>query len=143
MTHLLLLLLTLFFSLSGPAMGEYSDFGRSSLAAKTAGQLGREGEAAIKASTGLSKNTESFIVNGRTRIPDFVTARDPAGFPTGLIESKNVQYQSFTRQLRDYGDLVGPGGRVDVALPPGARVSRPLQNTFDNPNNPLFRMDLP
>jgi len=35
MTHLLLLLLTLFFSLSGPAMGEYSDFGRSSLAAKT------------------------------------------------------------------------------------------------------------
>jgi len=35
MTHLLLLLLTLFFSLSGPAMGEYNDFGRSSLAAKT------------------------------------------------------------------------------------------------------------
>jgi len=28
------MLLTLLFSLSGPAMGEYSDFGRSSLAAK-------------------------------------------------------------------------------------------------------------
>jgi len=35
MTRLFLMLLTLLFSLSGPAMGEYSDFGRSSLAAKT------------------------------------------------------------------------------------------------------------
>jgi len=35
MTRLFLLLLTLLFSLSGPAMGEYSDFERSSLAAKT------------------------------------------------------------------------------------------------------------
>jgi hypothetical protein len=112
-------------------------------AAETAGQLGREGEAAIEAATGLSKNTESFVVNGRTRIPDFVTARDPAGLPTGLIESKNVQYQSLTRQLQDYRDWVGAGGRVDVALPPGARVTGPLQKAFDNPNNPLFRMDLP
>jgi len=35
MTRLLLVLLTLLFSLSGPAMGEYSDFERSSLGAKT------------------------------------------------------------------------------------------------------------
>jgi len=35
MTRLFLLLLTLLFSLSGPAMGEYSDFSCSSLAAKT------------------------------------------------------------------------------------------------------------
>ncbi|MFQ3582057.1 MAG: hypothetical protein SNJ49_09145 [Chloracidobacterium sp.] len=40
MTRLLLLLLTLLFSLSGPAMGEYSDVGQSSNAAKTAGRLG-------------------------------------------------------------------------------------------------------
>jgi len=38
MTRLLLLLLTLLFSLSGPAMGGYSDFERSVLAAKTAPQ---------------------------------------------------------------------------------------------------------
>jgi len=37
MTRLFLMLLTLLFSLSGPAMGEYSDFGRSSLAAKGVG----------------------------------------------------------------------------------------------------------
>jgi len=35
MTRLTLFMLTLLFSLSGPAMGKYSDFGRSSLAAKT------------------------------------------------------------------------------------------------------------
>ena len=35
MTRLLCVLLTLLFSLSGPAMGEYSDFGRWSNAAKT------------------------------------------------------------------------------------------------------------
>jgi len=34
MTRLILLLLTLLFSLSGSAIGEYSDFGRSSFAAK-------------------------------------------------------------------------------------------------------------
>ena len=38
MTRLILLLLTLLFSLSGSAIGEYSDFGRSSFAAKTTGR---------------------------------------------------------------------------------------------------------
>ena len=39
MTRLLCVLLTLLFSLSGPAMGEFSDFCRSSLAAKTIPEL--------------------------------------------------------------------------------------------------------
>jgi hypothetical protein len=43
MTRLFLLLLPLLFSLSEPAMGEYSDFGQSSLAAKTALQIAEEG----------------------------------------------------------------------------------------------------
>jgi RHS repeat-associated protein len=109
----------------------------------TASTLGRQGEAAIQEATGLSKNTETFIVNGRARIPDFVVKRElVSDIPTQLIESKNVQYQSLTSQLRDYADLVGPGGRIDVALPTWARVSKPLQNAFDDPANPLFRMDL-
>lgn len=130
--------------LAGEVEGVVSNVVEKELAAnRTAGALGRQGEAAIEAATGLSKNTESFVVNGRTRIPDFIRARDPVtGLPTSVIESKNVQYQSLTSQLRDYRDLVGAGGRVDVALPPGARVSKPLQDAFDNPNNPLFRMDL-
>jgi len=36
MNHILICLLTLLFSLSGPAMGGYSEFGRSSLAARGA-----------------------------------------------------------------------------------------------------------
>jgi len=117
---------------------------KSAAAANTPAMLGRQGENAIRQATGLANNTQSFVVNGRTRIPDFVTGRSPSGAPTGLIESKNVQYQSLTRQLRDYADLVRPaGGRVDVALPPGSRVSRPLQRAFDDADNPLFRMDLP
>lgn len=62
-----------------------------------------------------------------------------------IIESKNVLYQSFTKQLRDYADLVGDGGRVDIALPRGAKVSRQLQFAFDDESNPLFRylMKLP
>jgi RHS repeat-associated protein len=128
--------------LPGGGYGAIDDVAEA--AAKSAGQLGREGEAAIHAATGLSKNTQSFVVNGRTRIPDFVNASDTTSrLPSHLIEVKNVQSQSLTRQLRDYANLVGPGGRVDVALPPGARVSGPLQNAFDNPNNPLFRTDLP
>lgn len=37
MTRLICILLTLLISLSGPAMGEYSDFGRWSIATKSAG----------------------------------------------------------------------------------------------------------
>lgn len=37
MTRTFIILLTLFFSLSGPAMGGYSDFGRSSNAANARG----------------------------------------------------------------------------------------------------------
>jgi len=113
--------------------------------ARASAMLGRQGEDAIRRATGLVKNTESFVVNGRTRIPDFVLARDPVtGLPSALIESKNVQYFSLTRQVRDYADLVRPaGGRVYVALPRGARVSKPALDAFDDPDNPLFRMDLP
>jgi hypothetical protein len=111
--------------------------------AKGAGQLGREGEAIATAITGAGKNTESWVVNGRVRTPDQVLAQDIiTRNPVHIVEVKNVKYQSLTRQLRDYRDLVGPGGRVDVALPPGARVSRSLQKAFDDPRNPLNRIDL-
>lgn len=110
---------------------------------KSAGQLGREGEAIASQITGVGKNTEAFVVNGRTRIPDQILSQDiVTRNPLNVVEVKNVQYQALTRQLRDYSDLVGPGGRVDVLLPLGARVSKPLQRAFDNPLNPLNRIDL-
>ncbi|MES2951502.1 MAG: putative toxin [Pseudomonadota bacterium] len=111
--------------------------------AKSAGQLGREGEALASRITGVGKNTESFLVNGRTRIPDQVISQDLlTRNPLHLVEVKNVKSQSLTRQLRDDIDLVGPGGRVDVMLPSGATASGPLQRAFDNPLNPLNRVDL-
>lgn len=109
----------------------------------TSGQLGRAGEELASQITGVGKNFRSWFVNGRARIPDQVLAQDIATRnPLIVVEVKNVRYQSLTRQLRDYTDLVGPGGRVDVMLPPGARVSGPLQRAFDNPVSPLSRVDL-
>jgi len=105
-------------------------------------RVGQAGEAVTAKMYG-ARNTESFLVNGRNRIPDHVLAQDiNTRMPTSIVEAKNVQYQSLTQQLRDYVGLVGRGGRVDVALPPGARVSGPLQRAFNNPRNPLNRIDL-
>jgi hypothetical protein len=62
-------------------------------AVKTAGQLGREGEAAVRSIYDLGKKQE-FVIDGRTRIPDGTNLR--AGT---LSEVKNTQYQGFTQQL--------------------------------------------
>lgn len=59
-------------------------------AAKTAGQLGREGEALASQITGAAKNTESWIINGRARIPDQVLAQDIlTRNPSHITEVKN------------------------------------------------------
>jgi uncharacterized protein RhaS with RHS repeats len=108
---------------------------------KSAGQLGREGEAAASAITGVGKNTEKFLVNGRTRIPDQVNASNIAtGNPLHVTEVKNVGSQSYTQQLRDNVDLVGGvggGGRVDVIVRQNTKVSGPLQEAHNNPDNPI------
>jgi len=102
-------------------------------AVKSVGQIGREGEALASEITGVGKNTEKFAVNGRNRIPDQVYAQNiVTRNPTALGEVKNVKYQAYTQQLKDDVTLVGPRGTVDVFLPPGARVSKPLQEAFDN-----------
>jgi hypothetical protein len=111
------------------------------------GILGRQGENAVSAATGLFKNTESFSVYGRTRIPDFIVSSNVAtGLPHHVIEVKNVIYQPLTSQLRDYAALVsqdGARGIVQVALPSWARVSKNLQAAFDDFNNPLTRIPIP
>jgi hypothetical protein len=106
---------------------------------------GQEGEATATLITGLPRNTQSFVINGRTRIPDQVGAQSLSNRnPTIINEVKNYVRGklSLTRQLRDDVDLVGPGGTVGVMLPPAARVTRPLQRAFDDPTNPLTRIDL-
>ena len=101
------------------------------------------GEEMASEITGAPQNFEKFTVNGRERIPDQVLAQDVATeAPTHIAEVKNVQRQPLTRQLRDDVDLVGPGGKVDVYLPPAARITRPLQRAFDDPLSPLTRQNL-
>ncbi len=56
MTRLLLLLLTLLFSLSGPAMGGYSDFWQSSNAANNAGAYVKSNAPAVQRTLPKDKN---------------------------------------------------------------------------------------
>jgi hypothetical protein len=95
MTRLLLLLLTLLFSLSGPAMGGYSDFWQSSLAAKTPLALPAP---RVRGNNPPVQSYEKIIVDpkgnaiplkpGETVVgsPDgrFIQVRDASGLPTGL-----------------------------------------------------------
>lgn len=97
-------------------------------AAKTAGQLGREGEAAVRAAYNIGeKPTRSILMNGRARIPDGLRPGE------SLSEVKNVDRLSFTRQLRDYAEYARSEGlRFDLYTRPSTRLSRPLQDAIDS-----------
>ena len=91
--------------------------------AKSAGQLGREGEAAVRAAYDIgSKPTQSIIMNGNPRIPDGLNLRLET-----LSEVKNVQSLSFTSQLRDYSGYAQEQGLTfNTYVRPGANLSKPL-----------------
>jgi hypothetical protein len=94
------------------------------LAAKTAGQLGREGEAAVRAAYDIGKK-EVLTINGRKRIPDGLTAN-------ALSEVKNVDRLSSTRQLRDYLEYSQRRGlRFDLYTRPDTRLSGSLRDAID------------
>jgi hypothetical protein len=63
-------------------------------AAVRAARIGREGEAAA----GITGPKVGVEINGRLRFPDELS-------PTSLKEVKNVERQSWTKQLKDYSDL--------------------------------------
>jgi RHS repeat-associated protein len=129
--------------MAGAANGAYRMVSGASNAGVTPHELGVNGENSASATSGACKNTQSFPVNGRNRIPDQVLASDVATRrPVHVAEVKNRQYQAYTQQLKDDVSLVGRNGKVDVYLPPGARVSGPLQEAFGNPRNPLNRVPL-
>jgi hypothetical protein len=92
----------------------------TSVARKTAGQLGREGEAAVRALYNIGEK-EAILINGRTRIPDGLTQ-------DALSEVKNVQSLSATSQLRDYLQYAESNGlRFDLYTRPDTKLSGPLQ----------------
>ncbi|WP_425219184.1 putative toxin [Ralstonia solanacearum] len=92
---------------------------------RMAGQIGRDGEAAVRASCDIGSK-ETLTINGRTRIPDGVT-KDV------LSEVKNVSRQSATRQIRDYVAYAEENGlRVDLYTRTDTRLSGPLQQMIND-----------
>lgn len=95
MTRLKLLLLTLLFSLSGPAMGEYSDFVRSSLAARTTPPIPRGRAPEIPSGqiseSGVMRQAENYLGSGYKEVPPgrYVSADGTRQFRYGAHETRN------------------------------------------------------
>lgn len=86
--------------------------------------MGQAGETA----SGITKNTQTLIINGRSRTPDQLTA-------TTIGEVKNVQYQYLSSQLRDYLAYAQQNAlqfNLYVRGGGGTRLSGPLQKLVDS-----------
>jgi len=123
MTRLTLFMLTLLFSLSGPAMGKYSDFGRSSLAAKTTPEVYRRGSATDNNLTTRPQDTRGLSTNikpppGKSQVVDTtklekletvqdgadhasVRPRDPKRMQEWIDSRSSDSTHEFTKELRD------------------------------------------
>jgi RHS repeat-associated protein len=88
-------------------------------ATAAARQLGRAGEAAVRAAHDIGPS-QAIKIGGRTRFPDGLTS-------TTLSEVKNVQSLSYTSQLRDYAAFARQEGLTfNLYVRPGAQLSQPL-----------------
>jgi hypothetical protein len=93
--------------------------------------IGQAGEAA----SGITNNTQSVIINGRTRIPDEF---DPSAGITG--EVKNVKYQWLSTQLKDDLSYAQANGwQLNLYANSGTRLSGPLQALVDSGDINLIR----
>lgn len=90
-------------------------------------RLGKQGENFVSQQLGLPHNTQTFSINGRDRIPDFIDKS------RGIIaESKNVAKQSYTRQLRDYVDMATEmGTKLELYVRQNTKLSKTLQEVID------------
>ena len=78
--------------------------------------------------SGIVKNTEKYLVNGRTRIPDGVT-------PKYIQEVKNVKRLSYTSQIRDSIQLANDTGRrLQLFVRPNTYLSGPLRDAISTYN---------
>jgi len=122
MTRLLLLLLTLLFSLSGPAMGGYIDFERSSLAAKaTPPTVDRIRQVAQQ---GYEYAVQNPCVPGLNRM--------------GLGKDAEIQATRWTRRWAERNGVdFGPGG-----LQFQVRGSNSVPDMVYNPATQIFDFKL-
>jgi hypothetical protein len=91
---------------------------------------GHSGELTTTEHYGVPKNNEKFEVNGRTRIPDHVISRDPVtGEPRIVADTKNAKsVDRLSTQFLDDLALVGPNGRLYIAVPENAYVASTVEN---------------
>jgi hypothetical protein len=88
-----------------------------------ASELGKQGEVYAAKDLGLQHNTSKIVINGRSRVPDFI---DEANGVIG--ESKNVAKLSYTRQLRDYVDKAKEmGTQLELYVRQDTVLSGPLK----------------
>jgi hypothetical protein len=124
MTRLFCILLTLLFSLSGSAMGEYSDFGRWSNAANTVAPVVRGGESSAAAigrqahndlaarvlqKPGWQSEPRLLGADGKFYKPDIVT---PNGRILELKPNTPSGRAAGARQVSNYEKQLGMPGRV-------------------------------
>jgi RHS repeat-associated protein len=88
---------------------------------KLASKLGQIGEKAVARVINLPKNTKSVIVQGRVRIPDFLTKKH-------LHEVKNVKRLSYTQQLKDFQRYAN-SKKIPMTIwtRTNTKISKPLQ----------------
>lgn len=85
-------------------------------------RIGQAGDKAVRAIHPIGEAGQSFIVNGRKRIPGGVNY-----FTRKISEIKNTSRQALTRQLRDYIDLANSKGySFDLYLRRGSTPTGPL-----------------
>lgn len=86
-------------------------------------ELGDAGEEAVSRVLGIAKNTAVRFGN---RIPDFVD--EAKGF---VAEVKNVQYQAYTRQLREMFTAAAEQGKeIILYVREGGKISGPLSDAI-------------
>jgi hypothetical protein len=124
MTRLICMLLTLLFSLNGPALGEFNDFGRWSNAANTVAPVVRGGEntaaaigrqahndlaARVLQKSGWQSEPRLLGADGKFYKPDIVTRN---GRILELKPNTPSGRAAGARQVRNYEKQLGMRGRV-------------------------------
>jgi RHS repeat-associated protein len=93
---------------------------------EVARQLGREGEEAVRSAYDIGEKA-AVQVGGRTRIPDGINE-----VAETVSEVKNVRYQGYTSQLRDYVQYAQDRGyQFNLFIRSDTQLSRPLQDAIN------------
>ncbi|RXD41301.1 hypothetical protein EIJ57_20935 [Xanthomonas perforans] len=83
-------------------------------------RVGQAGESAVRAVVDIGSKM-AFEVRGTTRIPDGVT-------DSVISEVKNVKYQGYTSQIRDYAEIAKQTGRdFNLYVRSDTKISGPLR----------------